>query len=62
MADDALEAICPYCGEPGTVEVEAEEEEADFVQDCAVCCRPWQVRLRRRRDGSFELSVGTDAD
>ncbi|MBI3858490.1 MAG: CPXCG motif-containing cysteine-rich protein [Planctomycetes bacterium] len=58
--DDAVEVICPYCGEPGTVSVDAAEEDAEFVQDCAVCCRPWTVRVRIRRDGSADVTVGAD--
>ena len=52
--DDEVEVTCPCCGEPGTVTVEEDDE---FVQDCAVCCRPWQVRVRRGRDGSVEVTV-----
>ncbi len=50
-----VDVTCPYCGEPGTVEVEAEEaDDAEFVQDCAVCCRPWLVRVR---DGRVQVSA-----
>lgn len=55
---DTVEVTCPHCGQPGTVQV---EEEADFVQDCAVCCRPWQVRVRIRRDGTADVSVSAEA-
>lgn len=41
------EVTCPYCGEPGDVELPPDDEEdQDFTQDCAVCCRPWLVRIR----------------
>jgi hypothetical protein len=59
---DAVEVTCPYCGEPGEVELTPDEEEADFVQDCAVCCRPWRVRIRPGRGGPPEVSVGTESD
>ncbi|HZE96336.1 MAG TPA: CPXCG motif-containing cysteine-rich protein [Planctomycetota bacterium] len=58
--EDEVDVLCPYCGEPGTVAVTPGEEDDDFVQDCAVCCRPWQVRIRRRRDGTAEVSVGAE--
>ena len=53
----ALEARCPYCGEPVTVQVDATGAEAEqYVEDCPVCCRPWQVQVRRDLDGpSVEL-------
>jgi len=60
--EDEVEVTCPYCGEPGSVSVAAGEEDESFVQDCAVCCRPWQVRIRRRRDGSAEVSIGAEGD
>ena len=41
-----VDVTCPCCGEPGVVEVEDVEEDDEFVQDCAVCCRPWTVRVR----------------
>jgi hypothetical protein len=48
MADDELETtfsvMCPYCGE--MVEIYLEPDlMGTLVQDCEVCCRPWQVRV-----------------
>jgi hypothetical protein len=56
-----VEVTCPFCGEGGTVEVPEDEEgeEQEFVQDCAVCCRPWRVRIRVRRGGA-EVSISGD--
>ena len=59
---DSVEVSCPYCGEPGSVSVGVEEEDASFVQDCEVCCRPWQVRVRIRRDGTAEVTVGAEGE
>lgn len=54
------EARCPYCGEPVLVNVAPEEaEDAQYVEDCPVCCRPWQVQLTR--DGS-NMSVTLSRD
>jgi hypothetical protein len=57
--DETIE--CPFCGEPGEVEVDVDESEPGqhvFVQDCAVCCRPWQVSVTVASDG--EVSVNVD--
>ncbi len=54
-----VEVTCPYCGEPGEVEA---EEDGDFVQDCAVCCRPWRVRVSLRPDGSADVSVAAEGE
>lgn len=53
----SIAARCPYCGESVTVQVEATGAEAEqYVEDCPVCCRPWQVRVHRDPDGpSVEL-------
>lgn len=47
---------CPYCGEAVVVSVAPEEVDgAQYVEDCPVCCRPWQVQLR---DGA--VTIGRD--
>ncbi|TAK16784.1 MAG: CPXCG motif-containing cysteine-rich protein [Acidobacteria bacterium] len=35
---------CPYCGEPGEIYIEPDVI-GTLVQDCEVCCNPWQVRV-----------------
>jgi hypothetical protein len=55
-----VDVECPFCGEPGGVDVEdgdAEAGEQEFVQDCEVCCRPWSVRVRVGHDGEVAVSV-----
>lgn len=42
--DDTYEVTCPYCGE--TVEIYLEPDvRGSFIQDCEVCCHPWNVRI-----------------
>ncbi len=53
---EPVEVACPYCGE--IVEITLEPgEEGSFVQDCEVCCNPWQVTARRDRDGDLDVRV-----
>ena len=54
------EARCPYCGEAVLVSLAPEEaDDAQYVEDCPVCCRPWQVQVRR--DGAaLRVSLGRD--
>ncbi len=59
---DPIEVSCPHCGESSTLVLEEEEEEAEFVQDCPVCCRPWTVRVRTRRDGAVDVSVSGEGE
>jgi hypothetical protein len=46
--DDDLETkftvACPYCGEYVEIYLEPDVM-GTLVQDCEVCCRPWQVRV-----------------
>ncbi len=46
-ADDAANVTCPYCGESVTVAVDAGSGSfQQYVEDCQVCCNPWQVSVR----------------
>lgn len=43
---DPLSSSCPYCGE--AVDLVIEEgggSPQSYVEDCPVCCRPWQVEV-----------------
>lgn len=43
---DSVEARCPWCGE--VLELSADSSGGavqNYVEDCAVCCRPFTVRL-----------------
>jgi hypothetical protein len=49
MADDndletTFSVSCPYCGEHLEIYIEPDVM-GTLVQDCEVCCRPWQVRV-----------------
>ncbi|MEK6609179.1 MAG: CPXCG motif-containing cysteine-rich protein [Myxococcota bacterium] len=52
---------CPYCGEPGEIDLDPGEisagEHISVVQDCAVCCRPWAVTARVGADGEITVHV-----
>lgn len=64
-ADTEAEVKCPYCGE--TVEIALDPgggPEQEYVEDCQVCCRPWQVRVTYNDSGTAEVEVeaGDDQD
>ncbi len=44
MTEDSFFVICPYCGEEVETLLEADIL-GSFVQDCEVCCNPWQLRV-----------------
>ncbi len=56
MDDDLVRVECPYCGtwqelilDPGS--------EGEMVQDCEVCCEPWQMTVQRSRSGSLTVRL-----
>lgn len=57
--DSQFLVICPYCGEEVEIYLEPEITGA-FVQDCEVCCNPWQVRVSL--DGDERYIEVTRAD
>lgn len=60
---DFVEVSCPYCGE--TAELDVQEDGASrqtYVQDCPVCCQPWQVQLTRDHDGDWSATLRTDSE
>jgi hypothetical protein len=42
--DDQFLVTCPYCGEE--IEIYLEPDVGGrLIQDCEVCCNPWQIRI-----------------
>jgi hypothetical protein len=51
---------CPYCGEAVDLDIdESGGSRQVFVQDCPVCCRPWQVEVARDREGGWSATLRT---
>jgi hypothetical protein len=48
---------CPYCGEEVEIYLEPDIRGA-LVQDCEVCCNPWQLRVfSGQEDGERYVEV-----
>lgn len=43
---DTATVRCPYCREKVHLYVDPDTD-GTFVEDCEVCCRPWQVTVHR---------------
>jgi Cysteine-rich CPXCG len=54
--DDTHLVTCPYCGEEIEIYVELDVR-GSYVQDCEVCCNPWNVRVSRE-DGEVYVEIG----
>lgn len=47
---------CPYCGEWVEIDIDPDSS-GEMVQDCEVCCNPWQVTIRRTGRGEPQVTV-----
>jgi hypothetical protein len=46
VIQDPIPASCPYCGEAVEVTVDTGGGARQrYIEDCPVCCRPWQVEV-----------------
>lgn len=52
-------ASCPYCGEEVGLWIDVSGgEHQSYVEDCSVCCNPWQVDVRGAFDeGTCEVTL-----
>ncbi len=57
-ADTAALIRCPYCGEEVEITIDpGGGTEQEYVEDCEVCCRPWQVHVTFDLDGAADVQV-----
>jgi hypothetical protein len=51
---------CPGCGEAIDLSVDTSVREQIYYEDCPVCCRPMQVRVRCRPGAVLSVDVTGD--
>jgi hypothetical protein len=57
---EILEATCPYCGESVDVIVDSSGgEQQEYIEDCPVCCQPWQVVVEQDLQGRWSAVLLT---
>ncbi|HEX9458901.1 MAG TPA: CPXCG motif-containing cysteine-rich protein [Thermoanaerobaculia bacterium] len=57
---DSIPLNCPYFGEEVDLDVDdTGGSRQSYVQDCPVCCQPWQVEVTRDRDGDWSATLRT---
>jgi hypothetical protein len=64
-ADTSAEVHCPYCGQPVEIALDpGSGARQEYVEDCEVCCRPWQVSVTYGADGAaaVDLAAADDVD
>ena len=50
--NDTQLVTCPYCGEEIEIYIEPDVR-GSYIQDCEVCCNPWNVRVFRDDDDLY---------
>ena len=59
-ADVSAEVTCPYCGEEATIAVDpGSGDDQQYVEDCPVCCQPWNVRVSYDAEGLASVTLET---
>ncbi len=54
---------CPYCGEGFETSIDVSAGAQAYVEDCAVCCRPIEMRVRVDAAGGLAaVTTSTDRD
>ena len=57
-ADAEGEVVCPYCGATNGIALDPDGGAYQtYVEDCQVCCRPWQVRVTYSPGGVAEVTA-----
>jgi transposase-like protein len=58
VRDDEANVVCPYCGAPNVVALDAGGAAVQtYEEDCQVCCQMWRVAVRYKRSGRADVSV-----
>ena len=55
---EPLPLACPYCGEAVDLDIdEGGSSRQSYIEDCPVCCQPWQVDVVRDREGNWNATL-----
>jgi hypothetical protein len=57
-ADTVATVTCPYCAEDVSVALDpGSGASQQYVEDCPVCCQPWQMSVKYAADGIAQVSI-----
>lgn len=63
VADLETVVSCPYCGEAVEISLDpGSGSHQEYIEDCSVCCRPWQVTVTYHHDGTADVFVNASDD
>jgi Cysteine-rich CPXCG len=52
-----IEVECPHCGEGWTLMVDTSQGDYVTVEDCTVCCRPFQITVGCEPGDVLEVTI-----
>ena len=59
--DDVQDVECPYCGALNAITIDPSGGASQsYVEDCQVCCRPWEVQVTIDEDGKVGIELSTE--
>ena len=54
---------CPYCGEENCIFIdESGGEHQTYIEDCQVCCKPWQVIVTAIQGREVDIQLQAAAE
>lgn len=57
---ETVPVVCPYCGEQNDMVIDTSVPRQEYIEDCAVCCRPMIVRVAVTESGEIDVSVNSE--
>lgn len=55
------QVLCPYCGESYTTTIDCSAGDAQYTEDCYVCCRPIVFNIELDMEGNL-MNIWTRRD
>lgn len=63
MSTEFISLHCPYCGESFETAIDTSAgDDQQYVEDCAICCRPINVRVALATGGEVMIRTLRDDD
>jgi transcription elongation factor Elf1 len=59
---EPCETECPWCGSPLVLQIDCTAGDQRYVEDCAVCCQPFSVRVAISAGGEPSPSLECTRD
>ncbi|MDZ7784267.1 MAG: CPXCG motif-containing cysteine-rich protein [Halioglobus sp.] len=49
--------LCPYCGETIEIVLDCSVDSQQYIEDCQVCCRPFEVVAEIDENGEVHVTL-----